>query len=61
MALLIAIVGLSSRRVGLLSVFAFPNTDGDVRSKWALFMCSSNFLGHVEVNSHNRHWNQLIK
>lgn len=59
-ALVKVIVGFVSPRVGF-SEFAFvlasPRTEGDVRSKWALFMCSSNFLGHVDVKLHRRHWN----
>lgn len=60
-------VALPSARVGLSSpkvefvvfVFAleFATTDGEVRSKWARFICSSSFLGHVDVKSHRRHWN----
>lgn len=48
-------VGLSSSKVAGLA-FALPKTDGEVRSKWARLMCSSNFLGHVDLKSHRRHW-----
>lgn len=51
-------VGLFATRVGLSELaFAFPITEGEVRSKWARLMCSSSFRGHVDVKSQSRHCN----
>lgn len=58
-------VGLSSVIVGSpnpsvgLSLLAFALSDGDVKSKCARLICSSNFLGHVDLKSQRRHWNWL--
>lgn len=52
------IVGLESPKVGFSKLaLGFPRTEGDVKSKCARFICSSSFLGHVEVKSQRRHCN----